>query len=89
MINNKPFTAPSNDVIFKALFANENNKKPLISLLSGILGMPFDYFNDLTIMSNELSPDHIDFKQSRLDIRVKLKDQTEIDIEFQLLNHIA
>ncbi|MDW7661546.1 MAG: Rpn family recombination-promoting nuclease/putative transposase [Bacillota bacterium] len=89
MSNFKTFTTPRNDIIFKALFANEKDKQPLMSLLSGILGMPMDNFQNLEILNNEINSENIRFKQSRLDLRIRLRDLTEIDVELQVLDHEA
>lgn len=85
----KTFTTPRNDIIFKALFANEKDKQPLMSLLSGILGMPMKNFENLEILNNEINSENIKFKQSRLDLRIRLRDLTEIDVELQVLDHEA
>ncbi len=87
--NQKTFTTPYNDVIFKAIFGQEGDKVPLMSLLSSIMDLPIESFQDLVLLNTELIPDSIDQKVSRLDLLIKLKDQTEIDVEVQVVDHIA
>lgn len=87
--NQKTFTTPYNDVIFKAIFGKEGDKIPLMSLLSSIMDLPIESFEDLVLLNTELIPDSIDQKVSRLDLLIKLKDQTEIDVEVQVVDHIA
>lgn len=87
--NQKTFTTPYNDVIFKAIFGKEGDKGPLMSLLSCIMDLPIESFEDLILLNTELIPNSIEQKVSRLDLRIKLKDQTEIDVEVQVVDHIA
>ncbi len=87
--NQKTFTTPYNDVIFKAIFGKEGDKGPLMSLLSSIMDLPIESFEDLILLNTELLPDSIEQKVSRLDLLIKLKDQSEIDVEVQVVDHIA
>ena len=86
--NQQTFT-PYNDVIFKAIFGKEGDKGTLMSLLSSIMDLPIESFEDLILLNTELAPDSIDQKVSRLDLRIKLKNQSEIDVEVQVVDHIA
>ena len=61
----------------------------LFRSLSSILDLPFDSFEDLILLNTELTLDSIDQKLSRLDLRIKLKDKTEIDVEVQVIEHLA
>lgn len=72
---------PSYDVVFKAIFGREENKPLIISLLSSILTIKVQDLDDLVIMNNEIFLSNVDGKGSRLDLRLKLKDKTEIDVE--------
>lgn len=80
---------PSYDVVFKAIFGREENKPLIISLLSSILTIKVQDLDDLVIMNNEIFLSNVDGKGSRLDLRLKLKDKTEIDVEIQAYNHAA
>ena len=88
-MNDKIFIAPHIDVVFKSIFGKEEEKRPLMSLLSSILDLSLDSFEDLILLNTELLPNHMDQKLSRLDIRIKLKDKTEIDVEVQVVEHLA
>jgi len=88
-MSKKVFIAPHFDVVFKSIFGQEGDKGPLMSLLSSIMELPIESFEDLILLNTELNSASIDQKLSRLDIRIKLKDNTEIDVEVQVLEHIA
>ena len=80
---------PRYDVVFKAIFGREENKPLIISLLSSILTINIDELDELIFMNGELTSDYIDGKGTRLDLRLKLKNKTEIDVEIQSYNHAA
>lgn len=80
---------PSYDVVFKAIFGKEENKHLTISLLSSLLTIKVQELEDIVIMNNELHQSNVDDKGSRLDLRLELKDKTEIDVEIQSYNHAA
>ncbi|HAS74525.1 MAG TPA: hypothetical protein DCS67_10305 [Clostridiales bacterium UBA8960] len=80
---------PSYDVVFKAIFGREENKPLIISLLSSILNLDVHEFEDLMILNNEIPITRFDEKGTRLDLRLKLKNKTEIDVEIQSYNHAA
>jgi len=83
------FIAPHIDVVFKSIFGNEKEKGPLMSLLSCIMELPLESFDVLELLNTELIPENIEQKSSRLDLRIKLKDKTEIDVEIQVINQVA
>jgi len=83
------FIAPHIDVVFKSIFGNEKEKGPLMSLLSCIMELPLESFDELELLNTELIPENIEQKSSRLDLRIKLKDKTEIDVEIQVINQVA
>ncbi len=76
--------SPKNDFVFKTIFGDEKNKDILISFLSAIMKIETDKFEDLKFMNTELPREFIEDRMGILDVRVKLKDKTEIDIEIQL-----
>jgi len=83
------FIAPHIDVVFKSIFGNEKEKGPLMSLLSSIMELPLESFDELELLNTELIPENIEQKSSRLDLRIKLKDKTEIDVEIQVISQVA
>lgn len=76
--------SPKLDIGFKAVFGDERHKDLLASLLAGVLELPVQSFTELTILNTELMAQFPEGKIPRLDLRVRLKEGTEIDIEIQL-----
>lgn len=80
---------PLNDFIFKKLFGEEDSKEMLISFLNAVLSkQQMKPLVDVEIIKNrELNRELIDDKMGILDIRAKLSDSTQVNIEVQLTNH--
>ncbi len=57
------------------------------SLLVGILEIPIEELDDISILNPELSKDFKDDKYGKLDIKAELKDGRQINIEMQVLNY--
>lgn len=72
-----------NDIVFKAIFAKEENKDLLCSLLKAYLDLDTTP-EDLELLNTELSPNFIEGKQSRLDLRIKTDSGDHINIEIQV-----
>jgi predicted transposase/invertase (TIGR01784 family) len=53
------------------------------------MDLPIESFEELVLLNTELNQDSIDQKLSRLDLRIKLKDKVEIDVEIQVNEHLA
>ena len=76
---------PTNDYVFKKLFGEEKDKIILISFLNALF-KEYDflpYIEDLTIKNSETTKSYDVEKQSRLDIKAKIDNETYIDIEMQ------
>ena len=73
------------DVVFKALFTSGGDLELLASLLSSILDLEITA-EDVILTNPELSAEHEAGKQSRLDIRAKLRDNSHINVEIQIRN---
>ena len=76
---------PTNDYIFKKLFGEEKDKIILISFLNALF-KEYDflpYIEDVTIKNSETTKSYDVEKQSRLDIKAKIDNETYIDIEMQ------
>ncbi|OLN23151.1 hypothetical protein BTO30_04050 [Domibacillus antri] len=75
------------DYAFKALFGSEKNKRITIVFLNAVLQKsgrePID---DLAFMNVEAGGEHVDDKQSRLDILAKTEKGEWLNIEIQLAN---
>jgi len=78
--------SPKVDVIFKALFGNENNAAILADFLTAILGLNDGDItgDDITIVDSQKNRRHINDKLIILDVKLKLKKDKVIDIEMQV-----
>ena len=76
---------PKTDILFKMIFADENNGDMLKRFLSDTLDIPYDEISDIQIENSEIPPDNIGGKLSRMDIRMTVGDRA-IDVEVQLRN---
>ena len=72
-----------NDYLFKRLLGAEENKACLQDFLECVLDMPVGMIADLELLDKELSKDAISDKTGILDVKLRLKDGTTIDIEIQ------
>ena len=72
-----------NDYLFKLLLGSEENKDCLQDFLECVLDMPIGMITDLELLDKELSKDEITDKTGILDVKLRLKDGTTIDIEIQ------
>lgn len=72
-----------NDYAFKRVLGCEKNKTALQDFLECVLSIPSGSITGLTLLNKELHKDIASGKTGILDIKVKLKDGTLIDIEIQ------
>lgn len=73
-----------NDFIFQRIFGKKENKDILISFLNAVMELEI---LDVEIDDNtKLDKDRIEDKQGVLDIKAKLYDGTQVNIEIQLVN---
>ena len=70
-----------NDYLFKLLLGSEENKVCLQDFLECVLDMPTGIITDLELLDKELIKDAISDKTGILDVKLRLKDGTTIDIE--------
>ena len=73
----------TNDYLFKLLLGSEENKVCLQDFLECVLDMPSGLIADLELLDKELAKDTITDKTGILDVKLRLKDGTTIDIEIQ------
>ncbi len=86
MMNKKLEYAPLRyDIVFKGFFSKEDSKEFLVSMLKSYLDLDIQSKDDIELVNTELTPDKIDDKQSRLDLKVKTVDGENINVEIQLL----
>ncbi len=69
------------DIIFKKIFTE--NEDMLQEFLADILDIPYDDIQDIIVAKQELTPETVDGKFSRLDLNLKVADKL-INVEIQL-----
>ena len=72
-----------NDCAFKRVFGVEENKDILQDLLECILDIPPESISGLELLDKEFHKDSITDKTGVLDVKLRLKNNTIIDIEIQ------
>ena len=72
-----------NDYAFKRVFGVEENKDVLQNLLECILDIPPENIAGLELLDKEFPKDSISDKTGVLDVKLRLKNNTIIDIEIQ------
>ena len=72
-----------NDYLFKLFLGSEENKACLQDFLECVLDMPDGLITDLELLDKELAKDVVTDKTGILDVKLRLKDGTTIDIEIQ------
>lgn len=78
---------PKIDFVFKHIFGDEKHKRALVSFLSAVLRVPKEDLEGLEILNNELIKNYKEEKKGILDVRVRTKDEEEIDIEIQIVEN--
>ena len=71
------------DVIFKRVFGNEKNDKIIAAFVEDLLEMKRGTIQKIEINNVELSPDELDRKFSRLDLKMHV-DNRVVNIEMQV-----
>jgi len=74
-----------NDYLFKRLLGAEENKDILQDLLEVILDIPHKEIEEIELLDKELKKDQLEDKTGILDVKVRLKNKTIINIEIQAL----
>ena len=72
---------PKRDIVFKRLFGSKGSEGILKDFLESILDIKIESLS--LDLATELLPDFYDGKKSRIDVRAKLSDGTEVNIEVQ------
>lgn len=80
------FINPKTDFAFKRIFGSPQSKDILISFLNAILYQGRSAIQDLTVLAPYQAPRIEGMKNSYLDIKAELDDQTTVIIEMQVLN---
>ena len=74
-----------NDYLFKRLLGAEENKAILQNFLECVLNIPHKEIEEIELLDKELKKDLIDEKTGILDVKIRLKNKTIINIEIQNL----
>ncbi|MCD7800159.1 MAG: Rpn family recombination-promoting nuclease/putative transposase, partial [Ruminococcus sp.] len=80
------FANPKLDLVFKKIFGDANNSDLLISLLCAILKISPNSIKHIEIIDNEIVPDVLNKKFSRLDLLLQIENEY-INIEIQVDNY--
>ena len=73
---------PKKDIVFKRIFGSKGNEAILKDLLESILDKKIESLS--LDLSTELLPEFYAGKKSRVDVRSRLSDGTEVNIEMQI-----
>ncbi|MAZ66581.1 MAG: hypothetical protein CMF25_05680 [Kangiellaceae bacterium] len=80
--------SPKLDLLFKRIFAAEDNKLCLIDLLNALFeNTDTPLITDVTVINPHIDPDHIGDKAAVLDIKAVTNLGQRINIEMQMHNH--
>ena len=63
------------DVIFKRVFGNEKNTRIIAALISALLEIPQESIKRIYINNVELTPEYLEQKFSRLDLKLEVDDR--------------
>ncbi len=80
------FINPKTDYAFKKIFGSSESKEILISFLNALIYKGNPTIEDLEIINLNLPPKAEGLKDSYLDVKAKLQDETLVIIEIQVLN---
>ncbi|MDR0377278.1 MAG: Rpn family recombination-promoting nuclease/putative transposase [Spirochaetaceae bacterium] len=78
-----PILPPTNDWIFKLLFGDERHKNNTVALLKSFLDLPEEEF-DVSFMDTALKPESEEEKAGIVDVKIKTRSGTIIDVEIQV-----
>ena len=73
------------DIIFKRVFGSEKNEKIIAAFISDLLDIPRKSIKNIYINNVELTPEYLDQKFSRLDLKLDV-DGKIVNIEMQVNN---
>jgi predicted transposase/invertase (TIGR01784 family) len=80
----RPLLKPSNDLVFKAIFSDENHRNILRSLLQSILSLPAEEYSHIEIVDPHSRLYRPDDKLMIMDIKLHTKSGHIIDVEMQI-----
>lgn len=86
-MSKKAKVTPKLDLVFKKIFGNVKNTDILADFLATVLGIGVDEITSIEILDNEMIPETLASKFSRLDLKLTLNGRTSVNIEIQVLNY--
>lgn len=82
MIKDQTYVPLYYDFMFKGVFANEKELRPITALLSSFLEIPYEKLKGrITLLNNEMSKENIHVPGKRLDVLIRLEDGEIINVE--------
>ena len=78
---------PKIDFAFKLIFGDENNKDILMDFLGKVLRVSVGEFEALELVNEELAKELMAEQRGSLNVRVRTKEQMELDIVIQVIPH--
>ena len=86
-MSKKSKVTPKLDLVFKKIFGNVKNNDILADFLATVLGIGVEEITSIEILDNEMIPETLISKFSRLDLKLTLNGRTSVNIEIQVLNY--
>lgn len=80
---------PKSDIMFKKLFGEDGSEEFTKDLLSGVLDLPDDAFDEISYENPNLTPNSQGKKAGIVDVHLKLRNQESVIIEMQNYGHAA
>ncbi len=86
-MSKKSKVTPKLDLVFKKIFGDVRNTDILTDFLATVLEINPSEITEVEILDNEVVPDVLISKFSRLDLRITINRTTSVNIEIQVLNY--
>ena len=86
-MSKKSKVTPKLDLVFKKIFGDVKNTDILADFLATVLEINPSEITSIEILDNEVVPDVLISKFSRLDLRITINRVTTVNIEIQVLNY--
>ncbi len=87
IMSKKSKVTPKLDLVFKKIFGDVKNTDILADFLATVLEINPSEITSIEILDNEVVPDALISKFSRLDLRITINRVTAVNIEIQVLNY--
>jgi len=81
------FVRPCDDILFKHIFADRNDTKPLRSFLAATLDLPAGELDKIIVRDPQVHPHTEDAKTIIFDARLTTASGREIEVEIQLISN--